>query len=157
VARNGFGRHYGRAPDIVHLPGKGEEVEGGEDGHFDTQKKRRDTNSEIRALQALGGLNGATGGQERDEDGLPEREEDDKFNSSNLEQGTMLGQVFFELNVELNEAVHGYSDAGGLDQHYLGLSMMLTMPMLIDQKSNVPRYAQMLGGATQGNSARLLL
>lgn len=32
----------------------------------------------------------------------------------------MLGEVFFELEVELDEAVHGYTDAAAFDDHYLG-------------------------------------
>lgn len=54
------------------MPGKSEKVKDGKDGHFDAEEKRRDTDPEVRALEALGGFDGAAGCEERDEDGLPE-------------------------------------------------------------------------------------
>lgn len=70
----------------------------------------------------------------------------------------MLGEVVFELNVELDEAVHGYCNAAAFNHHHLRLSVIPIMPVLsLRDYRNVPRCAQMPGGARRGNSARLLL
>lgn len=54
------------------MPRKGEKVKDGEDGHLNAEEKRWYTDPKIRALEALGGFDGAAGCEERDEDGLPE-------------------------------------------------------------------------------------
>lgn len=47
----------------------------------------------------------------------------------------MLGEIVFQLNVKLDEAVHGYRNTAAFNHHYLQLSVILMMPMLSPRES----------------------
>lgn len=88
-------------------------------GHFDAEEKSWDADSDIRVLEATGSFDGTGGGKEGDENGLPEGKKDDEFDRCNFEQRTMLGEIVFQLNIELDEAIHCDCDAAAFDYHYL--------------------------------------
>jgi len=69
-----------------------------------------------------GGFDGSRGGEKGNQDGLPERKEDDEFDGGDFEEGLVLAEIVFHLDVKLDEAVHGYADADALNDHYLGVS-----------------------------------
>lgn len=88
-----------------------------EKGHFDAEEHRWDTNFDVGGLNPAARLDCTGAGQERDDDGLPETEEDDEFDGHNLEEGFVLGHVLFGLVVELNDAIHGDRDSDTFDNH----------------------------------------
>ncbi len=50
---------------------------------------------------------------------LPERKKDDQLDSSNFQERLVLSQVVLQLDIELYQAIHGYRDAGGINDHNL--------------------------------------
>ena len=54
----------GLAVDVVDGPGKGEEVEDGEDGHFDTEEERWDADFDVGVGEMGGGVDCTGGCQE---------------------------------------------------------------------------------------------
>ena len=49
---------------------------------------------------------------------MPEREEDDEFDGCDFQEGPVFGEIFFELDVKLDETVHGDGDATAFDHHH---------------------------------------
>ena len=49
---------------------------------------------------------------------MPEGEEDDEFDSCDFQEGPVFDEIFFELDIELDEAVHSDSDATAFDHHH---------------------------------------
>jgi len=90
-------------------------VEDSKDRHFNAKKHRRDANLDVGSPNFRGLLDGTSARQERDEKRLPETEENDEFDRENLEQRLMLLNVDSELDIELDDAVHGYSDGDCFD------------------------------------------
>jgi len=64
----GFGGDDGGAVDVVFLPGEGEEVQDGEEGHLDAEQHAWDADFDVRGGEAGGGFDGAGGGEEGDEE-----------------------------------------------------------------------------------------
>jgi hypothetical protein len=48
---------------------------------------------------------------------LPETEENDELNTQDLQERSVLSEVVFELQVELDQHEHGDSDRGTLKDH----------------------------------------
>jgi hypothetical protein len=48
---------------------------------------------------------------------LPEGEENDELDTANLEEWSVVGKVFLQLEVELNQTVHGDCYRKGIDAH----------------------------------------
>lgn len=46
---------------------------------------------------------------------MPEGEEDDEFDGSDFEQGLIPGDVFTDLEVKLDDTVHGDADSAGFE------------------------------------------
>lgn len=63
-----FGGNDLGAPDVVDAPGEGPQVKYAEEGHFDAEEERRDADLDVGGLDAKGGLDGAGGGKERNEE-----------------------------------------------------------------------------------------
>jgi len=63
--------------------------------------------------------NGALEGVRKSTYSLPERQEDDKLDGCHFEKWLVLGEIRSELDVELDEAVHGHCDADSFDHHDL--------------------------------------
>ena len=62
----GFGGDDGGAADIVFGPGEGEEVEEGEEGHFDAEEEGGDADFDVGGGDPGGGFDGAARGQDGD-------------------------------------------------------------------------------------------
>lgn len=82
---------------------------------------------------------------------MPEGKEDDEFDGGDLEERLVLAEIVFHLDVELDEAVHGYTDADTLDHHYLEVSAEGTLQL--QRVEGVPRRAQRQDSATPSNSS----
>lgn len=50
---------------------------------------------------------------------LPEREENDQLDRQNLQEWLILADVILDLNVELDQAVHGDGDCNTFNEEYL--------------------------------------
>jgi hypothetical protein len=48
---------------------------------------------------------------------LPETEENNKLDAQDLQERSMLSEIVFELQVELDQHEHGDSDRGTLKDH----------------------------------------
>jgi hypothetical protein len=48
---------------------------------------------------------------------LPKTEENDELNAQDLQERSMLSEIVFELQVELDQHEHGDSDRGTLKDH----------------------------------------
>jgi len=90
-------------------------MEDSKDCHLNAEKHRRYANFDVGSLNFRGLLDGTGACQERDEERLPETEENDEFDGENLKQRLMLRNVASELDIELDDAVHGYSDGDCFD------------------------------------------
>ena len=64
-----------------------------------------------------GCLDGASAGEERDQEGLPETQKDDEFDGRDLEKRFVLSDVVLDLDIELDKAVHGNRDGDCLEAH----------------------------------------
>lgn len=85
-------------------------MQNSKDSHLEAEKERRDADLEVRVGQNLVGLyNAQRGCAHRDGSGLPKRQENHEFDSQDLQEGSMLGQGFLHLYVELNETEHSNS------------------------------------------------
>lgn len=89
----------------------------GEESHLNAEKHRRNGDLDIGGSDGGICLDCTRTRQKRDDDGLPETEEDDQFDSNNLQNGFMLSYVLFDLEVKLNDAVHGHTDSDTLYDH----------------------------------------
>lgn len=104
----------------IWLVGEGPDMQNSKDGHLEAEKERRDADLEVRVGQNLVGLyNAQRGCAHGDGSGLPERQENDQFDSQDLQEGSMLGQGFLHLYVELNQTEHGNSHGQRLDNEDL--------------------------------------
>jgi len=104
-------------PGHVGFVGVGEEVHDGEEGHLDADEKGGDADVEVgegevggRGEDVEGG-----GGEDGDDEGLPEGEEDDEFDGEDFEEGVVRGEVVADLDVELDQEVHGDCYGCGVD------------------------------------------
>ena len=48
---------------------------------------------------------------------MPKAEEDDEFDAEDLHERLVLCKIILELNIELDEAVHGYCHGCGFEYH----------------------------------------
>ncbi len=87
------------------------------EGHLDTQEQGGNAHLDVGCLNVIAGLDGARTGEERNGDGLPEAQENDQLDRSNLEKWFVLADVVLDLYVELDQAVHGDGDGNGLEYH----------------------------------------
>ena len=120
-ARSGFGGYDGGAADVVWSPGKGPEVKDAKKSHFDAKEEGGDADFDVGLGDAGGGFDGAGGGEEGDYDSLPEGEEDDELDGGDFEEGLVFAEVVFELDVELDQAVHCYTNATSFNDHHLNM------------------------------------
>ena len=120
-ARGGFGGYDGGTADVVWLPGKGPEVEDAKESHFDAKEEGGDADFDVGLGDAGGSFDGAGGGKEGDYDGLPEGEEDDELDGGDFEEGLVFAEVVFELDIELDQAVHCYANAASFNDHHLNM------------------------------------
>ena len=93
-------------------------MEDGEDGHFDAEKHARDPDLNVGEIKPWRGFYCARAGEEGNEDVLPEGKEYDEFDGCDFQEGPVFGEIFFELDVELDQAVHGDGDAAAFDHHH---------------------------------------
>lgn len=100
----------GRAHNVGSV-GEGPPVKDCKKGHLDAEEHRRNADFDVRSLNAVARLDCTRTCEEGDDDGLPEAEEDDQLDSQDLQDGFMLSYVGSNLVVELDDAVHGYSDS----------------------------------------------
>ena len=54
---------------------------------------------------------------------MPEGEEDDEFDGEDFHEGSVFGDVVPDLDVELDETVHGDADAEAFDTSNLYVSV----------------------------------
>lgn len=96
-------------------------MEEGEDHHLDAKKEGWDSNFQVWIGNFGRGADYAQGGrgEDTDQEGLPEREENDQFDGENLQEGPVMGKVEPKLDVELNKAVHGNGHRSTLDNKNL--------------------------------------
>ena len=101
-------------------------MEESETGHLNTEGKRWDANFDIRICEDFVRLNNtertSTNANCRR---LPKREEDDQLDGQNLQKGSVRGELrrVSQLNVKLDQAVHGNRYGNGFDTdnlHSLG-------------------------------------
>lgn len=89
----------------------------GKEGHFHAEHKVWQTDFDVRRLESGAGLDGTSTREEGDGNGLPETQEDDKFDGQDFEQRSVLRNIGPNLNVELDNAVHGNGDSNRLNDH----------------------------------------
>lgn len=92
-------------------------MQDGEKGHFNAEQHGGYTDFEVGGLNSVVWFDGAGAGEEGNENGLPERKKDDEFDGKDFEEGAMLLDVVAELDVELNEAIHGDGNSDGFNDH----------------------------------------
>ena len=94
------------------------------ESHLDAQQHRRYPNLDVWRLKLVAGGDRTSRGQESDSNRLPEAEEDHKLDCSDLEKRLVLGNISFDLDVELDKTVHGDCDGACFDDNdpYVGES-----------------------------------
>lgn len=110
-------RHVLLRSQGVRLPRKSPQVKDCKEGHLDAQQHRGDSNFDVRRLELIAGGDGTCRGKESDSNRLPKAEKDHQLNCSDLEKRLVLGNISFDLNVELNETVHGDRDGARFDEN----------------------------------------
>jgi hypothetical protein len=92
-------------------------MEDSEEGHLYAQQHSRYPNLDIWCLNPGRRLDSTGACEEGNEDSLPEAEEDDELNGNDFQQRFVMSDVIADLDVELNETVHGDGDCAGFDNH----------------------------------------
>lgn len=101
--------------ELVFAPRKRKEVDGGEPSHLDAHQHPWYSDLDIRITQLLARFNGPPCDQEVDDLTLPKAQEDDKFDTEQLQKRIVRREILLELDVELDEAQHGDGDGDAFD------------------------------------------
>ncbi len=104
-------------PLSIGLPAESPEVENGKDGHLNAQQQRGNADLDVGSLDRLGRLDDARARQEGDEGRLPETQEDDQLDGGDLQQGLVSADILPDLNVKLDQAIHGDGNCNGFNDH----------------------------------------
>lgn len=96
-------------------------MEEGEDHHLDTEEETWDSNFQIWIRDLGSWVDHFQSGrcEDADQEGLPKREEDNQLDGKHLEEGAVVGEVKSELDIKLDQTVHGDGHRGTLKDENL--------------------------------------
>ena len=105
----------------VRAPGEGPQVEDGEEGHLEAEEQRRNADLDIGIGERRVGFDDVQGtGPNADGEALPERQEDDQLDGQDFEERSVRSKSVLELDVKLDDAIHGDEDGHRFNHENLG-------------------------------------
>ena len=91
------------------------------DGHLNTNEEGRNSSLQIWVRQFARSFDDtkSRGGEDTEQETLPEREENHQFDGRNLQEWAVVSNIFSQLDIELNQAVHGDCNCHALNEENL--------------------------------------
>ena len=107
------------AGEVVRRAVECDEVEEGEEQHFDAEEQVREAEGDVVVREGRGRFQGVGGVQDGEDDVLQEGEEDDAFDAEELEDGFVGAEGGAEAGVDGEDVDEGDGDGDGADDFEL--------------------------------------